>query len=277
MKHKPKLSQKKEIRLKVKDILKTEGIITLGLNQKLAEAASRFQSSHDAIVVLSDEQVKGLVCPYYTMIKRVYPPRTKLANCLFSQPKIYLDTTLAKVARLMLESKVHYLPVMDDKSKLIGLVTARRILETFLDYPQNEDQVTDIVNNKQYLQTVNLNCKFDEVLRFFQNTKLSKLVVVNRQNNLQGIISMFDLLPLFQEPKQRKSFYDRGEDFSQFDRYAIKNFLKRSTIQVTSRSKLKQVTRLILDKEIGSVIVMKNRLQPSSIVTTSDLLRYFNT
>lgn len=276
MSNKPKSLHKKRPKLKVADILKTEGVITLGLNDKLSEAANRFQSSHDAVIVMQDEKVKGLVSPYYTMIKRVFPLQTKLANCLFSPPKIFLDTPVAKSARLILQSKVHYLPVLGEKNKLLGLITARRILTTFLNHPKNSTPIEKILNKKQYLQTVNINCQFEEVLRFFQNTKLSKLVVINRQQNLQGIISMFDLLPLFQKPKERKSFYDRGADFSQYSRYTIQNFLKRSVVKLQPTASLKQVIKLILDKEIGSVIIMKNRLQPLSIVTTSDLLRYFN-
>ena len=131
-----------------------------------------------------------------------------------------------------------------------------------------------MLGNKRYLQSINLNSSFEEVLRFFQRSKLSKIVIVNQENNLQGIISLFDLLPLFNEPKERMGFFDRGEPVNQLAKYTIKHVLKTATIRVTPDEKISEVIRLILDKEIGSVIVMKNRFQPQNIITTSDLLRY---
>lgn len=258
-----------------RDILKTQGIISLSGESKLAEAVTKFKSSHDAVMVVDNDQFLGLISPYYTLIKRIYPSSTKLKNCLFSPPKLNLETTVFEAARLMLESKVHYLPVLDSANQLLGIVTARRILRSQLSSKKSISRVTDLLKNKRYLQSINIESRFDEVLRFFQRSKLSKIVIVNRENNLQGIISLFDLLPLFNEPKERQRFFDRGESNNVLAKYTIRHVLKTATIRVVPDQKISAVMQLILDKEIGSVIVMKNRFQPENIITTSDLLKYF--
>jgi CBS domain-containing protein len=255
-------------------IIKTEGIISLTLDAKLSEAISKFRSSHDAVMVVEEGRFFGLVNPYYCLIKRTYPPQTKLKNCLFSPPKLSLDTPVEKAAKLMLESKVHYLPVVDQKDRLLGIVTARRILRWQKNAPKAVNSILDLVSGKPYLQTININSGFEEVLRFFQRSRLSKIIIVNDDNNLQGIISFFDLLSLFREPKQRKQFFDRGENVAQFANKTIKHFLKTSLIKLEANAKIKTAINLILQKEIGSVIVMKNSLEPLNIVTTSDLLVY---
>jgi len=260
--------------MKAKDILKTAGIISLDENAPLSEAIPKFKSSHDAIMVIDQDQFLGLVNPYQVMVKRTYPPKTKLKNCLFSPPKLNLNTELLEIARLMLESKVHYLPVLNDASQLLGIVTARRLLRSQLNNPRANLPVAKLVEDKPYLRSINLDSSFDELLRFFQRTKLSKIVVVNRNHNLQGIISLFDILPLFEESKERKPFFDRGETTNRLTKYTLKHFLKTATIKVNPTEKVKTAIRLILDKEIGSVIVMKNRLQPENIITTSDLLKF---
>ena len=68
--------------LKVKDILKTDKIIRLGRDSKLAEAEGHWQSSHDAVMVVENDQFLGVVSPYFALMKRSYPPETKLGNCL---------------------------------------------------------------------------------------------------------------------------------------------------------------------------------------------------
>jgi len=262
------------MKLKAADILKTDNVISLSPNSKLAEASSKFKSSHDAVMVVDGKQFVGVVNPYHALMRRAFPPTTKLANCLFSPPKLHLDTPLEEIARLMLESKVHYLPILDEANQLLGIATARRVLRRLKDTEQFRETAGDLVNGKRYLQTINLNSVFEEVLRFFQITKLSKVVIVNEENNLQGIISVFDILPIFSEPKERMGFFDKGEQVGALKKYTIKHFLKTSTVNVTSGVNLKEVIELILEKEIGSVIVMKNRLQPENIITTSDLLRH---
>jgi len=262
------------MKLKALDILKTDNVISLSPNSKLAEATSKFKSSHDAVMVVDEGQFVGVVSPYHALMRRAYPPNTKLLNCLFSPPKLRLDTPLEEVARLMLESKVHYLPIVNEANELLGIATARRVLRRLLDAPQFRETAADLIRGKKYLQTINLNSVFEEVLRFFQITKLSKVVIVNQENNLQGIISVFDILPIFAEPKERMGFFDKGEQVGALKKYTIRHFLKTSTINVDIGVNLKEVIQLILDKEIGSVIVMKNRLQPENIITTSDLLTY---
>lgn len=260
--------------MKAKQILKTTGIISLNSNAKLSEALSRLKSSHDAVMVVEDNQFLGLINPYYSLIRRTYPANTKLKNCLFSPPKLSLQTDLAEIARLMLESKVHYLPVISDNGELLGIATARRVLKSQLNSIKAKQPIKALLKDKRYLQSINLNSTFDEVLRFFQRSKLSKIVIVNQKHNLQGIISLFDLLPLFEKPQERLHFFDRGEPEARFAKYSIKHFLKTATIRVQPEQKISEVISLILDKEIGSVIVMKNSLQPENIITTSDLLKY---
>ena len=260
--------------MKAKQILKTKGIISLNSEAKLSEALSRLKSSHDAVMVVDEGQFLGLINPYYSLIRRNYPASTKLKNCLFSPPKLSLETDLKEIARLMLESKVHYLPVVSDNGELLGIATARRVLKSQLSSSKAKQPVKTLLSTKRYLQSININSSFAEVLRFFQRSKLSKIVIVNREHNLQGIISLYDLLPLFDQPQERLRFFDRGESEARFAKYSIKHFLKTATIRVQPTQKISEVINLILDKEIGSVIVMKNSLQPENIITTSDLLRY---
>lgn len=260
--------------MKAKHILKTEGIITLNGNAKLSEALARLKSSHDAVMVVDEDQFLGLINPFHTLIRRTYPMHTKLKNCLFSPPKLTLETDLKEAARLMLESRVHYLPVVSSNGQLLGIITARRVLRSQLQSSKAKQSARALLSNKRYLQSINLNSEFAEVLRFFQRSKLSKVVIVNQKHNLQGLISLYDLLPLFEKPQERLRFFDKSEQEARFAKYGIRHFLKTFTIRVQPEQKIGAIIALILDKEIGSVIVMKNSLQPENIITTSDLLKF---
>lgn len=262
--------------LVAKDILKTQGIVYFHKEAKLAEAMAQFESSHDAEIIVNDEsQLLGIITPYYSMIKRKYPPETKLKTCLYHPPKIKLTTPLSEVARLMLENKVHYLPVVDDNSVVLGIVTARRMLDSMLKDHRSGAEIEKVVSNKKYLQTINLDSELEEAIRFFEQTKLSKLVVLDKEGDLKGILSFFDIVSLMSDPKERIGSFKYGAKPKKQKKYRVNDFLKTSTIQVNLKTTIHEVISLILSREIGSVIVMKKGQKPLNIITTSDLLRYF--
>ncbi|MFA6005978.1 MAG: CBS domain-containing protein [Patescibacteria group bacterium] len=260
-------------------ILKQDGVIYAQAENTIGEVSGKFKSSHDAAFIVDENQkLLGSVTPHHLFIKRTYPVSTKLKNCLFHPSKISLDTPLEEVARLMLESKVHYLPVVDDTGTMVGIVTARRLLRTALGFTSSKHSVSEIVAKKAYLETVNETSSLEEAIRYFERSKRMKLVVVNKANHLVGVLPFFDLIPLLMQPKDRKEksgFYDAKKDNSLFKKYRVTNFMKKETIQVTLTTTFQTVINNILDRSIGSIMVMKDKFSPENIITTSDLLRYF--
>ncbi|WP_199547209.1 CBS domain-containing protein [Streptomyces sp. N35] len=60
--------------------------------------------------------------------------RARTAGQLMSEPAITVgaDATIAQAARIMAEHRVERLPVVDEKNRLVGIVTRRDLLQIFL-------------------------------------------------------------------------------------------------------------------------------------------------
>ncbi|MCR4329400.1 MAG: CBS domain-containing protein [Candidatus Roizmanbacteria bacterium] len=259
-----------------KDILKIKRVWYVSEDDTLASAESKFSSSHDSVVVVdSEHKLLGIVSPYYTAIKRHYPPATKIKRCLFHSPKIQLDTPIDKIAHYFLETKIHDLPVIDEAGMCLGIVTARRALMLLKKTELVNIPVREMLVDKDYLMTININSKLDEAIRFFIRTKLSKLVVVNEHNNIQGMLSIFDILPIYREPRVKENVFDRKGDGYSYNSHRVQEYMIRNVVTVEENATIGDVLDALLDKQIGSVIVMKNKLEPLNIITTSDLLRFF--
>lgn len=259
-----------------KDILKTKRVWYVSEDATLAEAESRFVSSHDSVVAVDGEhKLLGIVSPYYTAIKRHYPPATKIKRCLFHPPKIYLDTPIDKIAHFFLETKIHDLPVIDESGLFLGLVTARRALRLLRKSDLVHIPIEEMLEDKDYLLSININSKLDEAIRFFMRTKHSKLVVVNEHNHLQGILSIFDVLSIYREPRVKENVFDRKSNVAGYNTHRVQEYMVRNVMTVALKSSIGTVVDTILDKQIGSVVVLKNRLEPLNILTTSDFLKFF--
>ena len=117
----------------LRDIIKTEGIIKISPEESLSSAVSKLRTSHDAAFVFNDKKkFLGLINPYYCLFKSSYPGNAKAEHCLYHPPKVRIDYSIAKVAGLFIESKIHYLPVFDLQDRFIGIISARHLLANYL-------------------------------------------------------------------------------------------------------------------------------------------------
>jgi CBS domain-containing protein len=263
--------------MKVRDILKTDDIITVSPEKTLSYALSKLSSSHDvAFVFDKNENFLGVINPYYCVIKTSYPGNTKVEHCLYHPPKIKLNDPLTKAVRLLIDSKIHYLPVFDDKNKFVGIITARRVLSTIVNDPVFKVKIKEFLKTKRKpLVTVFDDDNINHALTKFKNHRISKIVVVNKDFRLKGILSYYDLIMYLTLPRVKETKGERIGNKSNFYFRPIKHFIKSYVLTVTENDLMSQVLNLILTKSIGSVVVINELRQPIAIITTRDLLNLY--
>lgn len=260
--------------MKAQKVLQTEGIITSTPEEALTSALSKLSSSHDASFVFNDQKkYLGLINPYYSVIKTSHPSNAKVEHCLFHAPHVRLQHSTGKIAQMMIESKIHYLPVFDDQEKFIGMVTARKLLSMF----ESSDVFTVLIKNliqdkKKPLVVIQEDETIGHSLQVFKNTKVSKLVVVGSNGKLRGILSYYDLVSFLISPKKR----DRGgpvEDKTVLQSKRVKNFMKSFVLTLNANDYARDALHLIMEKKIGSIVIIDEENKPVSIITTRDLLK----
>lgn len=258
--------------MKLSEILKTEGIITVGPEDTLSHAMGQLSSSHDAAFVVDEkENLLGVVNPYHCLINNSYPGNAKVIHCLMKPPKVYLETSIAESARLMSESKIHYLPIYDEHKKFVGIITARRILSHLLKMSDSKKALKNILKNNKPIKAVYEDEKIAKALHFFKEAKISKLIVVSKENKLKGVLTFYDLISHLATPKTRESIGDRKGVKTPFLNYQVRNFMKTMVLTLSEDASIADAINLILDKKIGSVVIVDKENRPIDIVTTKDI------
>ena len=173
--------------MRLLNILKENDIIKVSPEDHLSKVLSKLSTSHDAAFVFDEEdKYMGIVSPYFTIIKSSMPANTKVQHCLTHTAKIYLNYPLSKVCQLFIESKIHYLPVFDEKDKFLGIISARRILSYFKDLSIFKVGVEKIINKRwQGLVTVYEDDTITQAIHLFKTNKISKLIVINHDKKLK--------------------------------------------------------------------------------------------
>ncbi len=258
-------------------IIKKENIIKVDPGMTLSHALAHLSTSHDAAFVFSDEdKFMGVINPYYCLIRSSHPGNAKVEHCLHHPPKVYVDYSLPKVASLLIESKIHYLPVFDNKEKFIGIISARRILSNLRNLPSFRKTIGDALRfRKKPLTVIYEDETVAQALALFKSTKLSKLVVINRDMKLKGILSYYDLISFLTQPKNHEGKMERiGNKIHLFNQH-VKNYMKTYVLSLKNNNSLSDAFNLVISKKIGSVVIVDEERHPVGIITTRDLLRFY--
>lgn len=263
--------------MRLLNILKENDIIRVSPEDHLSKVLSKLSTSHDAAFVFDEnDKYIGIVSPYFTMIKSSLPANTKVQHCLTHTSKIYLNYPLSKVCELFIQSKIHYLPVFNEEDKFLGIISARRILSYFKDMPIFKVTVESIIKKRwKGLITVFEDDTITQAIHLFKTNKISKLIVINHDRKLKGVLSYYDLIKLMVSPKYSSHHGERVNEKISFYNYRVKNFAKNYVLTLSREKHLLEVINLIVNKKIGSVIVVDKERRPLGIITTRDILRFF--
>ncbi|MBI1863171.1 CBS domain-containing protein [Candidatus Microgenomates bacterium] len=257
-----------------KDAVKTKNIIKISPDDIVASALGRLGSSHDSAFVFNDrDEFKGVINPYYCLIKKSYPGNAKVEHCIFHAPRVSNKLSVSKLAQLFIGSKLHYLPIFDERDKFIGIASARRLLTLYNNWPKYNISIESYLRSKrQRVLTIYDTDLVSTAIKIFKTKKISKLIMVGKDNKLKGILTYYDLISFLMTPRRKDHKGDRSGNKVNFQFQQVKNFAKTYVLTLTPQHTLMDALDLILKKEIGSIIIVNEKKIPLGIITTSDFL-----
>lgn len=107
---------------------------------------------------------------------------------------IWLTESLTDAAQLMWENDCGVLPIIKDGRKVIGMITDRDICMALAMRDRNPSGVSveEVMTGQVY--SVNPEDDIDQALEAMQEHKIRRLPVVNAEGELEGILSMNDVV-----------------------------------------------------------------------------------
>lgn len=263
--------------MRLLNILKEDNIIKVSPDDHLSHVLSKLSTSHDAGFVF-DEKNKflGVISPYYSAIKSSHPGNAKVINCLTHPPKIYLNYPISKVCSLFIQSKIHYLPVFTSDEQFLGIVSVRRVLSHFKNLPIFKTKIEEIIKIRwRPLITIKQDASINDAFHLFKNKKFSKLVVVDYEGNLKGVLTYYDIINFIISPKYKEGRGDRVGSKGSFYNLRVKTFAKSYVLTMNKERQLSDVIDTIINKKIGSVVIIDKDRRPIDIITSRDLLQFY--
>lgn len=259
-------------KISAQHLLKTDNILTVSPNASLSQALARLRSSHDAVFVTDGKKLLGLISPYHTLYHANTPAQTKVKHCLFSPPKLRPYTRLPEIARQMVESKVYYLPVFDEGDHFLGIVTKGRLLEALRQHPQPGSFFADLFKSKQ-LTLVKETTTLGEARNLMKKSGVSRLIVINGTDVLKGILTRYDLRQAFSTPRSSQKFLSRFGNKMRSSSQEIRPYIKKHIITARPGDSFPKTLSLLIENNIGSVVLVSPGFKPIGIISVRDILR----
>lgn len=115
-----------------------------------------------------------------------------------------ISATVQDAKNHMREHSIGGIPIIDEKGKLLGIVTNRD-----LRFEKNNNRPISEVMTSKNLVTVSEGTSLDDAEEILQEFKIEKLPVVNSEDILVGLITFRDITKLTQKPFANKDSYGR--------------------------------------------------------------------
>ncbi len=182
-----------------KDVkLKTKFTRNINLNIPLVSAAMDTVTDHRMAISIAKEGGIGVIHKNMSIEKQaeeVKKVKRYESGMIMNPLTVKPDHTLAHAKGIMKEYHISGLPVIDDKSHLVGILTRRDL--------QLEDKLEKKVSSRmtsKNLITANLGITYKGAKELLKKYKIEKLPIIDKNRKLKGLITIKDILNEIEYP-----------------------------------------------------------------------------
>jgi IMP dehydrogenase len=178
----------------------------LRLNVPLASAAMDTVTESRLAIAIARQGGIGIVhrsMPIERQAEEVDRVKRSESGMIVDPVTISPDITIRQALEIMNKYKISGLPVTRG-SRLTGILTNRD-----LRFEKNHSQLVSSVMTKEHLVTVPVGTTLEEAERILQKHRIEKLLVVDQDFNLKGLITVKDIQKKLEYPRAAKDAHGR--------------------------------------------------------------------
>lgn len=252
------------------DVLKTTGILKSSPEEKLNQILAKLRNSHDAVFIFDKDKFLGVIS-YASIFKHgSVNGDTKVKNIVKMPPKLTISSRFPEIAKKMIDSQIYFLPVFDNNDKFLGIVSANRLFK-FVSQNQLLKGKDRLIFSTRTMLTGEEDNTIAQVWQKLQRSKNSKIIILDNQAKMLGIISRYDLRHFKLTPQKAGRGSRIGEKTSNLDA-SIKPLVQQVFYTIQKIPNFSDTYAMMKKNQINSLILVDKAGAPIDIITRRDLL-----
>ncbi|MGX5913346.1 IMP dehydrogenase [Aliidiomarina sp. Khilg15.8] len=183
--------------------LRTRLTRSIELNIPMVSSAMDTVTEADLAIALAQEGGMGFIHKNMSISEQAAHVRKvkKFESGIVSDPvTVTPDMSIQQVKALAAEHGFQGFPVVNEKKRLVGIVTGRDT--RFED--DSHKMVSDVMTPEERLVTVKSNAKSEEILALMHQHRIEKILVINDDHGLLGMITLKDFEKAANKPISSK-------------------------------------------------------------------------
>lgn len=238
-------------------------------NETLSRCLEPFKKDIPPVLAVTDEKGKyvGVITRRYILRSRLDFATTKVKSLTQSAPRVTLDHPISKLAKLMIESGIRQLPIVE-KEKIVGFVTDENVIQAAVTQKWGNTEISTIMTRAPH--TIEANRSVGAVLSLLREYGISHMPVMDN-GKLVGIVSIQDILEDILQPQTSQTLGDVVGEKVHTLSIPAKGIMTSPVITVQPETSLKEAEKKMHDHHISCLAVVLND-KLVGIVTKLDFL-----
>lgn len=177
------------------------------LNVPLLSAAMDTVTESEMAIALAREGGIGIVHKNMSILQQaeeVDKVKRSESGMIVNPITLHPDKTVADAHEVMDKYSISGIPIVDDKNKLIGILTNRD-----LRFEPNQSMLVYDIMTKDKLVTAPLGTTLEEAESILQEHRIEKLPVVDKNGQLRGLLTFKDIMKKKHHPYAAKDTFGR--------------------------------------------------------------------
>ena len=179
----------------------------ISLNIPIVSAAMDTVTESNMAIAMAREGGIGVIHKNMTIkeqVENIRKVKRSESGMIMDPIVLYEDSKVGDAKESMSQNKIGGIPIVDSKRKLLGIVTNRD-----LRFENNKSRPIKEVMTVKNLITVNKGTSLKDAEEILQKHKIEKLPVIDKNNNLVGLITFRDVTKHLTKPNSNKDKYGR--------------------------------------------------------------------
>ncbi|MBD3354451.1 CBS domain-containing protein [Candidatus Woesearchaeota archaeon] len=240
------------------------------------------QNNAKTALVLDKNKFEGIADTHRLIRTKINPTEVRVKKIIKHIPTLNGGESLKETIRLMYTGETRILPVIKDK-KVIGIVHSKDIIQELAKTKHADKKIKEIMTLEPI--TIKQDSSVGEAISIMKEKHISRIPVVDEQNNLINIAALTDFMYKFTlrqqsktERKGRESPAKRTKSFkaqkTDLNKFPVKNIATPILVTASPEDTLERVIEKMERFDISSIVVKEDK-KAVGIITTRDFLRLF--
>jgi predicted transcriptional regulator len=250
--------------MKVADIL-VKDVVKADENEKVIKVFARMEERRiHQLPIVSKDIVTGQVVLKNLLRKAYDPTKSIVKHFMVAVPFLNSEMDLEEATKILINSGMRALPVVDDDS-LIGMLSEADVIK----HVTTEEEISpELVMNKAII--IGEKDNIEKATSLMYRHGIDRLPVINWEDKLIGCIDSLSMIKFYSIPKESPRF----SKFSSAEKESLRGFLVKDYMRKTFGLEKKNFS---LEKVIDALqsneeVIITEKGMPVGVITPKDVL-----